>query len=349
MPINNILKKYTNPSESGSFSGLSGFLKNNKNFSKRDIEKTLLNTPTYTLHKPKRIRFKRCRVVVSGIDEQWQIDLVDVKNIKGSNYGTTFILTCIDVFSKFAWAIPLKNKEAKTCMLGLEQIIKDSGRKPISIYLDNGKEFLGEFKKLCGKYKINILPTKSLLKASIVERFNRTLKEKMWRVFTYNNENKKKFPQNFTTFLKQLVSSYNNSYHRSIKTKPANVNKTNETAIYETLFDDQSDLIVFKYKIGNYVRISNEKPIFSKGYTQNWSKDIYIIRNLIPSNPPRYLIKDLEGVNYPYKFYTEELQRVLYEEFPFDTLLVLKETSNKILVEKLNSDKKELWLNKNDG
>jgi hypothetical protein len=344
--MNKIFEAYTNTENPGAFSGLSGFKKNNA--FKKNVKKSLLKTPVYTLHKPKRKIFKRSKVWVSEIDEQWQIDLIDLKSFKGSNFGKTFILTAIDVFSKYAWAIPIKDKEAKSCKIALEHILKTSGRIPSYIYLDNGKEFLGVFKKFCDERKIRIFPTKSPLKASIIERFNRTLKEKMWRVFTHNSLKKIKFPKNYTSFIQNLVNSYNNSYHRTIKMKPSQVSNENREKIYKNLYNDQIEKINFKFSIGEYVRISEEKKIFSKGYTANWSEDIYIIKNRIPTSPPRYLIKDLEGNNYPNKFYSEELQKVLYEEFPYDTLLVLKENSDKLLVEKLNSDKKTIWIDKND-
>ena len=208
---------------------------------------------------------------------------------------------------------------------------------------------MGVFKKFCDQNDIKILPTKSTLKASVVERFNRTLKEKIWRVFTHNSINKITFPQKYKNFLPLILNSYNNTWHRSIKTSPSKVNKSNEEEIYKNLYNDQIDTIIsFKYKIGDYVRILEKKPLFSKGYTQNWSKDLFIIRNLVPSNPPRYLIKDFKSKNNPNKFYTEEIQKVFVNEFPFDTYRVLKEKDNRILVEKLNSDKEISWFDKQD-
>ena len=207
---------------------------------------------------------------------------------------------------------------------------------------------MGVFKKYCDKNEIKIYSTKSALKASVVERFNRTLKEKMWRVFTHNSILKIKFPQNYKKFLQNLLKSYNNSYHRSIKTTPSKVNKSNEKEIFNILYREENDFISFKYKIGDYVRVVEKKPIFSKGYTQNWSKDIYIIRNKVPSNPPRYLIKDLNSKKKPIKYYTEELQKVYFQEYPYDTYLVLKDTNDQVLVEKLNSDKEISWVDKSE-
>lgn len=136
--MNKILKKYTNPSNPGSFSGLSGFLKNNKKLDKKLVEKTLLEFPAYTLHKSKRSNYRRLKVQVGGIDSEWQIDLIETQEIAGSNYGTRYIFTCLDVFSKKGWAISLKNKEAATCLVAFKKILTDSKRKPKYIYIDNG-------------------------------------------------------------------------------------------------------------------------------------------------------------------------------------------------------------------
>ena len=224
--MSKIFDDYTDPSVPGSFSGLSGFKKNTK-YQNSLIKKLLSKSPVYTLHKPKILRFKRAKVWVSRIDEQWQVDLIDVKALKGSNFGKSYMFTCIDVFSKYAWVIPIKHKEAKMCKDALQEIIEKSKRKPSYIYLDNGKEFLGAFKKYCADNNITILPTQSDYKASVVERFNRTIKEKIWRVFTHNLKKKIKFPKNYTAFIENLVNSYNNSYHRTIKTAPSRVNKEN--------------------------------------------------------------------------------------------------------------------------
>ena len=78
--MNKIFEAYTNTENPGSFSGLSGFKKNNS--FKKNVKKSLLKTPVYTLHKPKRKIFNRSKVWVSEIDEQWQIDLIDLKSLK---------------------------------------------------------------------------------------------------------------------------------------------------------------------------------------------------------------------------------------------------------------------------
>jgi len=179
----------------------------------------------------------------------------------------------------------------------------------------------------------------------VIERWNRTIKAKMWRLITHHTTKKLKFPKNVTKYLKKLVDYYNNSYHRSIRTCPNLVNKKNENIIRKRLYGESEDVVVFKYKAGDYVRISLEKGLFSKGYLPGWEKEIYVISNLFPTTPPRYTIKDLNNSEYSHKFYTQQLQKINFEEFPFDTFKVLKVKGDKLLI--VNSDNSvQSWTNK---
>ena len=141
MPDSKTFEKYTNPSNAGAFAGLSGFLKNNNDLLKEEVKQNLEKLTAFTLHKPQRLTYKRLKVEVSGIDAQWQVDLIDINNISGSNYGMKYIFTCIDVFSKKAWAVLIKNKQADSCTAALRKIITESKRIPNHIYLDNGKYY----------------------------------------------------------------------------------------------------------------------------------------------------------------------------------------------------------------
>jgi hypothetical protein len=340
-----VLSEYTNPKNPGSFSGLSGFLKNNKNIKKKHVVDSLLREDSFTLHTPLKKNFPRTQWLSNGIDHIWQIDLVDMKKLKYVNSHNEYILTVIDVFSKKAWAQPIKKKTPVESVKVMADIFNE-GRIPKVICLDNGNEFKGVCKELFKKHNIKIVPSTTKLKASVVERFNRTLKEKMYRVFTYR-KNKK-----YVDILKDLIDSYNNSYHSSIKTTPNSVNKSNENKIHKILYGDLDtfsfdNYIKFKYDIGDYVRISIDKTIFDKGYTPNFSKEIYIVEKKLPSNPPRYNIKSINGEEFSYNYYTEELQKVLKGEFPYDTYKIHKEDKNKLLIEKLNSNTSDLhWIDK---
>ena len=127
--------------------------------------------------------FPRRKVIVNHIDDIWSADLVEMPPDQGSKY----ILTVIDVFSKYAWAIPLKNKQSTTVIDAFENIIKTSGRTPMKLWTDAGSEFINkQFKKFLTEHKTELYHTFNEGKAVVIERFNRTLKEKMWFRFTVN-------------------------------------------------------------------------------------------------------------------------------------------------------------------
>ena len=109
--------------------------------SRKEIREWLMRQDAYTLHKPMRRHFKRNRVIVGGIDQQWQMDLADMQSMQKFNDGYRYLLVCIDVFSKYAWVVPLKNKTGPTLVEAFKVILM-SGRKPEKIMTDQGTEFL---------------------------------------------------------------------------------------------------------------------------------------------------------------------------------------------------------------
>ena len=157
---------------------------------------------TYTLHKPKRRHFRRNRVIVGGIDHQWQMDLADMQCMQKFNDGYRYLLVCIDVFSKYAWVVPLKNKTGLSLVEAFK-IILASGRKPEKIITDQGTEFFNKhFKALLKEEDIELYNTYNETKASVVERLIRTLKTRMWRYFTA------KKTMRYIDMLPDLVYSY---------------------------------------------------------------------------------------------------------------------------------------------
>ena len=340
-----IVDKYTDPSAPGSFQAVSGFIKNNTEFkNSRRVRKVLRSLPAITLHKPIEYTFRRSKTLVDGIDHQWQVDLVDMSNVAGSNNKHRYILTCIDVFSKHAWAKPMLNKTAATTKAAMESILKD-GRKPRLVYSDDGNEFKGECKSFLKSNGIQIFISRTKVKACVVERFNRTLKEKMYRYFDSprpikTNLDKKKY----IDVLPKLIDSYNNSYHRSIKCTPNQVNKSNEAQIFFNLYgfnqeDGSSQFEEIKFKKGTYVRYAKDKSIFDKGYTAGWSSKIFIVNKIYANNPILYQIINLNG-EAEGTFYAEELQQV---ELDFDTFVIVgKDANDTLSVKQLNSEDQKI-------
>ena len=177
-----------------------------------------------------------------------------MRSISKENDGFQYILTIIDVFSKKAWAIAIKNKKGSSILDAISPIL--TKYTPLFIHADQGNEFfnkeLGSFLK---KLNIKMYFTNSEVKASIVERFNRTLKEKMWRYFEYSDDYR------YIDILDELIDSYNNTYHRSIKCTPNKVTTKNQDKIFSNLYgynkksDFEPNIIQTNFKIGDHVRI----------------------------------------------------------------------------------------------
>lgn len=154
---------------------------------------------------------------------------------------------------------------------GLQQIIKQDGRQPLRIQSDQGKEFTN--KEFLNAFKsIHFFTTRNEeTKASIVERFQRTLKTRMWRYFTRHKTRR------YVNILPDLVYAYNHSYHRSIKRAPAEVNASNDLEVWKTLYKKKTSLKSPKFKKGDLVRISKAKRTFEKGYLPNWTRELFTI------------------------------------------------------------------------
>ena len=132
---------YYNTKRSGGYGGVNRLYDDVKKegkfkISRKQIKQLLMKQDAYTLHKPVRRNFKRNRVIVGGIDQHWQMDLADMQSMQKFNDGYRYLLVCIDVFSKYAWVVPLKNKTGPSLMNAFK-VILSSGRKPEGIAKDN--------------------------------------------------------------------------------------------------------------------------------------------------------------------------------------------------------------------
>ncbi|KAF4519570.1 hypothetical protein B566_EDAN004777 [Ephemera danica] len=284
-----------------------------KKYDRGKILEWLRAQDAHTLHRPRRTRFQRSRYFVPDMNNLFQADLCDMRSLEKFNKGFVYILTVIDVFCKKAWAIPLKDKRASTIIQAFKTIFKT--RKPQFLQTDKGKEFVAkDVQKYLKSENIKFYTTKNPdVKASIVERFNRTLKTKMWKYFTHANTYK------YVDVLQDLVHAYNNSKHSAINMAPNDVTLKNQSEVYDYLYSGNGRYGKIKKKkiifnVGDKVRITREKYTFEKGYETNWSTEIFVISKILGGKPPRYEIKDLNEELIDGSFYTEELQRVIVDE-----------------------------------
>ena len=290
------------------------------------------------LHKPVKRKFKKRKVLVSGIDKIWAADLADMKAFKDYNDGYTFLLLVIDTFSKYGWIVPLKNKKGETVAEALKNIFEK--RKPEKLWTDKGTEFKNkDVKKL-----IELYSTENEEKSSIVERWIRTMKEKMWKYFTDNNT------YNYMNVLPDLVKDYNNTVHSSIKMTPIDASKKkNELTVWRNLYPDRfkTNRLTPKFSVGDKVRITKKKKVFEKGYTTRWTEEIFMIKEIRDTNPITYKIEDLEKKEIVGTFYEPELQKT--EEQLYKIEKIIKKDKNKSLVKwEGYSDKLNSWVDDED-
>ena len=293
------------------------------------------------LHKQARRNYPRRKFQMRDIDETWQADLVEMQPYSRENQGHRYMLTVIDVFSKFAWAVPVKQKTGKDVSLAMKSILRQ-GQVPKNLQTDQGKEFYNSiFYDLMKKYKINLYSTYSNLKASICERFNRTLKSKMWKKFNLNGNFK------WLNILPKLIAAYNNTKHRTISMKPKNV--TSREQVIDR-FKKPSNVKTSKpkFKVGDKVRVSKAKQIFEKGYTPNWSTEIFTVTKVAPTIPVTYHLKDYKDQPISGGFYEQELLKAKYPDV-YLVEKILQRRGNQVLVKWLGFDNTHnSWINKSD-
>src|SRR3984885_3900218 len=193
-------------------------------------------------------------------------------------------------------------------------------RQPTHLQADKGTEFLNRnFQALLRKNGIAFYTSENEdIKASVVERFNRTIKTKMWKYFTHTNTHR------YVDVLQDLVHSYNNTFHRSIGMTPNQVSAEDEDFIRNRLYGEKKSRAKWLYSVGDKVRISKARIAFKKGYLPNWTDEIFMVVARIPSDPITYELKDLNGQAVKGKFYEPELQKIVKEDDVYKIEKVLK-------------------------
>ena len=216
-------------------------------------------------------------------DNIWEVDSADMLLLSKFNKGFIFILCVIDIFSKYAWVVPLKDKNGISIVNAFQKLLKECNRKPNKIWVDKGTEFYKNyFTKWLQDNNIVIHSAHNEGKSVIAERFMKTLKNKTDKYMTSISKNV------HIDKLDDIVKKYNNTYHTSIKMKPVDV-KDNIYIDFKKESNDKNP----KFKVGDHVRISKYKNIFAKGYMPNWSEEIFIIKKIKNTVPWTFVITDL--------------------------------------------------------
>ena len=215
------------------------------------------------------------------------------------NKGFRFSLCVIDIFSKYAWVVTLKDKKGISIVNAFQKILEESDRKPNKIWVDKGSEcYNSSFKKWLKDNDIEMYSIHNEGKSVVAERFIKTLKNKIYKYMTSVSKNV------YIDNLDDIVNECNNTYHRKIKMKPVDV-KDNTHIDFDKEVNDEDP----KFKVGYHVRISKYKNIFAKGYMPNWFEENFEIKNVKNTVPWTYVINDLNGEEIIGTFYEKELQK----------------------------------------
>ena len=307
-----VLKTHYDFSNPGSYGGLQR-LQKATGVPVKKLKSIMQKNLIYSLHKPVRVRYTRNPTVANSIDHQWAADLADMKNLSRYNRGVKYLLTVVDVLSKYAWVVPMKNKTGAEQKRAFESILKE-GRKPLRLQTDKGSEFYNKsFQDYLAQQKITHFNTQSDTKASVVERFNKTLKQRLYRALTANATLK------YLDFLPDLVEGYNASVHNATGVAPKNVTMYNDGKVWKKLYSKKLFGTSRKrrrrrrkptFKAGDKVMLSKVRRTFKKGYLPGWTEEIFIVDRVINSYVPSYKIKEYDGTPVKGTFYEEELQKV---------------------------------------
>ena len=250
----------------------------------------------------------------------------------------------LDVFSKYGWIVPLKDTKGETVAEALKTILKE-GRKPQYLWTDKGKEYFNKHvKELLDKNKITLYSTENEEKSSVCERWNRTIKTKMWEQFTVQGNTM------YIDMLPKLVEQYNNTKHSSIKMTPVEASKKkNEGSVYFNLYGDMETLKQKpKFKVGDKVRISKYKrKVSDKAYKPNWSEEVFTVDKIQSAIPITYKIKDLNNEEIKGSFYEPELLKTQQEVFRVDKVIRRDYKKKQALIQLQNTRKAiEYFVNK---
>lgn len=302
-------REYYSPKAIGSFGGVNRLFKAIKKIDPSaklsDVHKWLKDQDTYVLFKQNKNKFPRLPILVNKIDEQWQIDLMDMSWVSQYNDGYRYLLNVIDCFSKFAWSRPIRKKTGLEVVQALENIFSKQ-RVPEKLQSDQGKEFANsDFKALMIRKKINhFFATDGVIKCAIVERFNGTLRARIYRYLHHVNTGK------YIDVLEEIIESYNKSFHRTIGMSPVEVNDENSSTVLRNIRKShpKSNANYKPFSVGAKVRIRREKGIFEKGAKRNFKLEIFTIRK--HKRTPQgwvYWLEDYAGERITSVFYHNEL------------------------------------------
>jgi len=277
------------------------------------IKKWIQKQESYSRNKGVKRNFQRGRVIVAGIDDQFDADLASLTYYADDNDGYKYLLMVIDIFSHFGWVQPLKDKTSVQIVNAFDKILSD-GRIPKRLRTDAAKDFTSDrFQKYVKGRNIVHFVTHTEKQANYVERFIKTLKSKIYRYMVGKNTPR------YIDVLQKIVDSYNKTWHSGIRSEPINVNKRNENQLWWQMYwpkepydkKKKQHEIKYTFKVGDRVRTTYVRRHFQREYDSRWTGEIFkISRRFMRQGQPIYRLVDWYDRPLQGTFYQKELQKV---------------------------------------
>jgi hypothetical protein len=269
------------------------------------VQKWLSGQPTYYQHKPINRKFQRRKYEMSHPGDLLQIDLLDVRNMNKHNKPFKYILTCIDGFSKKAFATPLKSKNSDEVEKAFSEMLFTIPNVR-NVSSDKGKEF-AKLPALLKKSGINYYTSQDdMIKCGMIERFQRTLRSRFNKHFTKTGQRR------FIEALPKIMKNYNKTVHSTTGFKPDDVTDENNHKIFAKLYPEKlavNEPGKSKFKPGDQVLLARPRKLFKKE-GHGWTLEPFFIHKIRETSPVTYEVRDQEGDVIEGGFYKQELQQI---------------------------------------
>lgn len=338
---------YKDPRSSGSLGGVTRLYRVAKEYghSLNDVKKYLSGLNAYSLHRDRCVHFRRNIVVTYFEGYQHAADLTDVSRFKHLNNGYCWLLFSIDCFTRYLHVIPLKRKTPEQVKSAFEKIHMEA--TPLRLRTDRGREFdnkmLREYYKRNG---INYFTSQDKkIKCSIVERSQRTIKERLWRLFTLHGKAR------WFDDLENVIANYNNSYHSSIKMSPREAQEAPASKVFDNLYAKSEVKKSPRLHVGDKVRSVYDLSALEKSLEPKFKDSIETVIAVIGKKQPLYRLSDYTGKEIKRRFNEPEVQKVTENYYRVEKILKTRTVGGKKqhLVKWLNfPSSANSWIGDND-
>jgi transposase InsO family protein len=324
----------------------------------KDVQKFLESNLTYTLHKPKRVRFKRLKTIPAGYMTDLQADLGDFQRLSRDNKGFKYLLVAVDVLTRQCFVAPIKGKTLSSMKEGFEEIFEQMPLKPDRLFTDRGREFISnDMREFFKEHQVQpYTSSHGAIKAGVAERFIRTIKSRLYKYFGDNKTRK------WIDVIHPIANAMNHSYCRVIGMRPIDVIPKNAMEVWRHVYGDSLSAqktmgehkrrpppIIQHHAPNTLVRIARERTPFHKGYLPTFSEQIYRVNGVKSAlKPITYEIYDDEGKKtLKGRFYDKELSKTTNKMFRIEKVMgrrTTKEGVEQVRV-KIYASKEPYWVN----